>query len=419
MHTVPQLTNNQYNIYHDYLQSDHDYLVWVEVLTMNENQVGVVELLDGQVNLQSGNDGPDRTCSLTLSDPEGALNYGVAYAEDDKGVLWVNRLLRARHVVTVPKLGYLKVMATPFIGVPTSVAHKGAELSFECGDKSLLADHGVRPRTYKKGMNVRNALISLLRDLTGEQRFRIPTTRKKLSKHYTVGMGEDSVTPWQMFKRIAGTEMGWRAYYSSDGFATCEPTGSVKPIVAIHSLMALPDSATSFTDFSNYAKTTSHRKPKNKKKDKDDDKKKSKPPDITVIYESVAALQPAHRLSEQSLARNGVPRTLPVVATDDDLKTMKQVTQRSKQVLQSQANLDSESSYEIIPFFHLDKADRFALPKGIGNVTFVNCSIPLGTNGNMTLGQNRWVSRPVKALRVRSKTTVVRKRKKGGKKHGH
>jgi len=420
VHTSPELNDTELDIYHQYLQSDHDFLVWCEVLTLSETQVGVAELLDGQVNFARGDDGPNRTCSLTLSDPEGALNYGVAYTEDDKGVLWVNRLMRIKHAVTVPGLNYRTITATVFIGVPTSVAQKGAELSFELGDKSLLADHGVRARTYKKGANVSKTLVSLLSDLTGERKFRVPPTKKKLSRSYAVGMGEDATTPWDMFKRIAGVEMGWRAYYSCDGFATCEPTSKAKPAVVVKSFLALPDSSTSFTDFSNYAKTTSTRKPKNTQKDKNDNKKKKKPEvDITVIYESVATLSPKHRLSEQSLARNGVPRTLPIVLVDNDLKTMKEVTARSKQQLKAQANLDAENAYEIIPFFHMDAGDYFSLPLGVGKVTFDRASIPLGVNGNMTLGQTKWVSAPVTSIRTRNKTTVHRKRKKGGKKHGH
>ena len=103
MHTIPQLTKNQYTVYHDYLQSDHDFLVWVEVLSLAENQRGTVELLDGQVNLQSGNDGPNRTASLVLSDPEGALNYGVAYA----------RQSQQHHLSESPHLWPIRVLSCP------------------------------------------------------------------------------------------------------------------------------------------------------------------------------------------------------------------------------------------------------------------------------------------------------------------
>src|SRR5262245_65609678 len=110
--------------------------------------------------------------------------------------------MRIKHAVTVPGLNYRTITATVFIGVPTSVAQKGAELSFELGDKSLLADHGVRARTYKKGANVSKTLVSLLSDLTGERKFRVPPNKKKLSRSYAVGMGKAATTQWEMIKWI-------------------------------------------------------------------------------------------------------------------------------------------------------------------------------------------------------------------------
>lgn len=416
MHQSPQLTPAQAVLYHEHCQTDHDFRVWAEVLTMEENYVTEADLLDGQVNFSRGQDGPERTCSLTLSDPDNALAFGTTYAMDDTGTLWVNRLLRARHSVFVPALGF-EVLATAFVGVPTSVGRSGAELNLELGDKSLLADHGVRPRTYKKGMNVRSALVSLLSDLTGERHFRIPPTRKKLSKSYAVGMGDDAVTPWDMFKRIAGKEMGWRAYYSNDGYATCEPTSSVHPAVTVHSLLAMPDASTSFDDFINYTKVTSRRKPKQRAKDKDDDKKKPKPREVVAIeFEGVAVLPASNGLSEGSLSRNGVPRTLPLLVTDDDLKTQKEVTARARSELQAGSGLDAQQGYEIIPFFDLEPGDRLALPKGVGIIPFDAASIPLGVGGNMTIGGHKWVSKPVRVRRVRAKKTVIRKRAKGGSK---
>jgi hypothetical protein len=44
-------------------------------------------------------------------------------------------------------------------------------------------------------------------------------------------------------------------------------------------------------------------------------------------------------------------------------------------------------------------------------------SVPFGTSGNMTIGSHRWVSKPSKVRRIKSKTTVKRDKKKGGKKN--
>lgn len=404
--------------YHHYLQGDHDFRVWAEILTMEETPVAEVDLLDGQVNFSDasgGETGPDRTASVVLSDLDNALSFGTSFADDPTGTIWVNRLVRVKHEVEVPVYGTFTTIV--MVGVPTSASQQGGEVALELADKSLLADHGVRPRTYKKGTNVREALVSILRDLTGERKFRIPQTKKTLSKPYTVGMGEDALTPWQAFRRIAGAEMGWSAYYSGDGYATCEPTSAKKNVVQVEHVLNLPQSGASFTDFANYAKVTSRRKMKNTKKQKNQGKNEPKKKGVTMEFEGVAVLPPTHRLSEQSLARHGVPRTLPLVVSNDNLKDGKEVAEATRQALSNAAVIVSEQSLECMPFFHLDRNDLLLFPLGIGAVPLSQGSLPLGTGGNMTIGAKKWVSRRVTVKRVKSKKTVIKKKQKGGKKN--
>lgn len=402
--------------YHNYLQSDHDFRVWVDVINIDEtSHVATLELLDGQVNYALGEDGPDRTASLTISDPGGALHFGLDYLEDPKGILWINRLIQVWHEVTVPDYGDWRTSCGVFL--PTAVSRSGGEVGLELGDKSLLSDHGVRPKTFKKGMNVRSALVSVLRDCTGERRFNIPTTKKRLSRSYTVGMGEDAVTPWQCFQRIAAQEMGWRAYYNGLGFATCEPTSAASNPVQVHSLLSLPDASASFTDFSNYSRVTSHRKPNPGKKASK--KKKEKAKRTTIIHDSIVALPVDNPLSEQKLARNTVPRTLPIVQINDDLKSLQDTLDQATKTLKANSGIDAERSFDIIPMFHLEPHEKVRLPEVAGNleVTLAATSIPLCTGGSMTIGTHRWVSRPVKVRRLKKKTdTHIRKKKKGGKK---
>jgi len=395
--------------YHEHLQSDHDFRVWCDVLTIEQRYVGTLDLLDGQMNYTNGNDGPARTGSVTLSDPEGALNYGSDYMRDPKGILWINRLIQVWHEVTVP--GYGDFTTSCVVGLPTSVGRSGAEVTLEFGDKSLLADHGVRPRTYKRGARIDNVLKSILEDCTGEKHMRIPTTKKTLSKAYAVGMGEDSLTPWQAFKRIADQEMNWRVFYDGLGWAVAEPVSNSQTPVEVHSMLALPSAATSFTDFSNYSRVTSHRTPVNKPKTKVDESL------VTTIYDSIVALPNANELSEQSLNRNGIPRTLPLVSINDDLKSLKDTVTAATNQLLNNSGLDADKTYEIIPFFHLDPFDYVKLPEGVGSVRLAGgSSVPFGVSGNMTVGAHKWVSRPSRVKRIRARKTLKRHKKKGGKK---
>lgn len=398
--------------YHDHLQTSHDFEVWADVLTMEEVLVSQVDILDGQVNFNRQPDSPHRTASLLISDPGGALQYGNSFTRDGENVMWVNRLLRIRHRVDVPTLG--PVTTTVMVGSPTSAQRSGGEISMELADKQILLDHGVRPRTFKKGMRADNAVRQILREIGGERHLRIPQPSRKikLSKPYTVGMGDDSLTPWQAAKRIARNELGCVLYYSADGYATMEPVNARRAGVEVHHLLSLPSSGTTFTDFSNYAKATSVRQITNKAKG---GKKVSR----TVRFNSVATLPAKHDLSEQSLARHGARRTLPIVVLDDSLKTQRRVNRRAREELEAGSEITVDRAYEIPPFFHLDMRDFFILPLGIGRVAFDSASIPLGAGGAMTLGQTKWVSRPVKVKRVRASSKVLRKKKgKGGQKNG-
>jgi len=397
--------------YHEHLQSDHDFRMWADVLTIDQQYVGTLELLDGQGNYTNGSDGPVRTGSVTLSDPDNAMNFSADYMRDPKGVLWINRLIQVWHEVTIPDYGAFTTSC--IVGLPTSVARSGAEVSIEMGDKSLLADHGVKPRTYKKNWQVDDALRSILEDCTGEKFMHIPATKKTLSRIYTVGMGENSLTPWQAFKRMALQEMNWRVYYDGLGWAVAEPISDAKTPVKVHSLLALPSASTSLTDFSNYARVTSHRTPVNKKSTKKVDESR-----VHYTYDSIVQLQRANELSEESLARNKVPRTLPLVTVNDDLKTLRATLTQATNELKNHSGLDSSQTYEIIPLFHLEPFDFVNLPEGVGDIRLADgASIPYGTGGNMTIGFHKWVSKASNVRKIRSKTTVKRDKKKGGKKH--
>jgi hypothetical protein len=413
MHTTPVLSKSEMALYHQHLQGDHDFNVWAQVLTMEEKAVGTVDILDGQVNFTKSNeDGPNRMATVTLSDPDGALSFGTTFAEDETGTLWVARLLSLHHSTAVPLLGGLVVEATGIVGVPTSVSRKGAEISLELGDKSLLADRGVKPRTFKRGMRVDKAIIALL-EMTGETKYRIPTTDKTLSKPYTVGMGEDGVTPWRLAKRIAGAEKGWRLYYTCDGWAVAEPTATAYDPVIVEHILELPDASASLTEFVNYAKVNSKRKKKNKGRGGDKNKKKGKG---VIKLEGVAVLPKEHPLSPESLSRNGVPRLMPLLVNDNSLKSTKAVNARAKSLLAGGSSIGSDQVYEVMPFFHLDYPDKLRLPLGINDVDFDEVSIPLGVGGNMTLGGRKWVSKPVTTKHAKGKPR--RAAQKGGASNG-
>lgn len=378
--------NGDLAAYNRFVQGDHDFEVWVDVCSLEERPLYQVPLLDGQVNLND-DDGPDRTCSLTISDPGHALSFGQKFAFDDRAVVWVNRLLKVRHRVWVPTLQVPRfVTATPFVGVPTSAARNGAELGLELSDKSLLATHGVREKTYKKGARASDVLVDILRD-AGERHYRIPKSDKRLKRAYTVGMKDPSIWSWPQARRIARKELNWRLEVKSDGWIVAEHLHAHRARYEVESLYDLPQGQTDFTEFGNYVRVTSRRTRKK----------------ITETWQGIAQLPAHHDLSASSLARNGSPRFLPLILEDDSLKSKKQVDDRVVQELKSVSDIRYDQSYAIVPPFHLDNHDHLAMPDDVGTVPWDEGSLPLGTGGEATVGAHRWVSKPVTVRRRRVK----------------
>jgi hypothetical protein len=399
------LNRSQLPVYNRFIQGDHDFDVWVDVCNLEERPLYKIPLLDGQVDLHD-DDGPDRTASLTFSDPERALSFGHKFAYDDRGVIWVNRLLKVRHRVWVPDLSQ-HVTATPFVGVPTSASRSGAELGLELADKSLLANHGVHEKTYKKGARASDVLVDILRN-TGERHYRIPRSDKRLKRAYTVGMKDPSIWSWPVAQRIARKELNWRLEVKSDGWIVGEHLHAHRARYQVRDLFELPQGQTDFTEFGNYVKVTSKR---TKKK-------------ITETWEGTAQLPGRHDLSPSSLSRNGAPRFLPLVLEDDSLKSKKQVDDRVVQELKSVSDIRYDQSYSIVPPLHLDNHDHLVMPNDIGSIPWDEGSIPLTTGGEATVGAHRWVSRPVVVRRKRVKlrhTIKVKhpKQKKHEKKGNH
>ena len=376
---------------HDFMQSDHEYQISVEALTMEQRLVNTLDLLDGQVNVNANTAGPHRTATLKLSDPDRSLDFGTSLSTDDYGVLWVNRIIQVRHIVQVPGIG--EVISTPFVGVPGAVSRDGGELSMELADKTVLADHGTAQRTFSKGWNAAAVVRAILREMTGERYMRIPNHPKKMSQPYTVSMADENSTPWQIAKRVAGAELGWRLFYSADGFATAGPPSASRGVVPLNFLLGAPDTSESFDSFANYVRVTSTFTTQTQQYR-----------DRTLT--GTAALRPSDPRSASSLSRNGVPRLLPLVLDDSEIKSRGQIKRRAEAQLKTASGSEYELAYEVMPFFHLDEGDYFDLPREIGGrMVFNEGSIPLGVGGSMTVGRRVWVSRPV--ISKSSKRTFI------------
>lgn len=394
--------------YHERIASSHDYDVLVDVLTMNERPVSPATLVDGQVNIQRET-GVRRTGTLTLLDPDSGLNLDTT--SPSKGALFANRLVRIRHIVDVP--GFGPVSATAGIGPISKLNRNGATIDIEWQDKTALAILGCPPMTVTKGENAVSAIVRIMRERTGEFRFRVPTgTRKRLPRNYSVGWPDES-SPWAVCGRIARA-VGLQMFYSCDGYFTLRPRPTQEVFEFGDTVLTSAVSGDNdFSGFVNYARATAGDK-------------------IVRVAEAPADHPMAPGNAE--FKRNGVKRYLPSLADvsgpgdrpdrpgtkrrpaskaqlhkfaiemekyANSVNTARGLAQATADSLLAaglpmNANLAASS----VPVFHLDVDDPIRLTTATDSTVlpFAEASIPL-VSGEMTVGLYRRVSRPGRRVR--------------------
>lgn len=386
--------------YHQRLRESHDFRMYVDVLSLDELLMGSARMLDGQANIA-----PDgvvrRTATMTLSDPAGALDFSDASAWSGTSV-WVDRLIRVRHVIDVP--GWGEVEAVPFIGPPTAIARSGAEVQVSASDKAWLGFRGARPYTAGKGANAVQAIKSILSVCTGEFRFRFPANARRLSKSYSVGWA-DEAAPVVVAAKIAEAELGMQLIWSCDGYATLRvlPTS---PSADMGYVTEVAQSSVDFSTLANFALVTGGAV-----------SKKVGTSTVTTKAQSTAVVGTGSSIHPNRLMRQGVPRYLPVVITEDGYKKTAQTAARATAEVTKAATVVDEIGASVVPMFHLD-CDDVVLVHGSDDYSrsmrLKESSIPFGVTGDQTIGHRAWVSK-VAAPRVASKLIRTIKKAKAKK----
>ena len=398
--------------YYRRLFGSHDFWLEVDVLDLNEKPVASATLLDGQVDIIASDNGVRRTASLTLIDDQNALDFGVTAAWSGTS-LWVNRLVRVQHVIDVDGTD---VAATCFVGAPTTIARNGAEVDVSLSDKAILANRGSKPYTVHKGADAVAAVKAIMADCTGEFHFRLPaSTGRRLSKDYSVGW-DDSASPFAVASRIASKELGWHLLYDASGYLMMRamPTASV---LAIPYVTEPPNTSVDFAGEVNWVQVTGKATTTTNKQHQT----------IKTQPQAIAQLAASDPLSPSSLARNGVPRYLPLLVSDDSLTSTAQVKASATAALKAGVPAKVTQEYSVIPVFNLDADDIVTLAVSGANpvVRVSTASIPLGVASDMTIGRTVISRKPprvrsrVQKLRWRQTTKKTKHhwRDKKGKKH--
>lgn len=380
------LTRRQLADYHDLLQSPHDFKVEIDVLDMEEKRLATLKrvqrrtdggmgFLDGQVNLQREGI-VKRTATFTFFDPDRALHLDneSVFA----GAVFADRMIRARHIVTLP--GFGEVTAIPFVGPIVKPVRQGDTLTVECQDKTLLAVEGVPHKTVKKGRNAVEAIEEIMQDCTGERRFRFPKdSRARLSRSYSVGWKSEA-SPWRVCQKIAA-QINMQLVYACDGALMLrrKPHKALLVVDQDGGLTDFPRADYDVTSIRNIVRVTGEQ---NKKKH--------------IDIAAVARPKARHPHSPEKLGRFDVSRFLPELVDDSSIRKTSKARQRARDTLADRLPMGVTASFPGVPIFHLDYADPIGVTTDWGDVTvpFVEGSIPLGLTGDAEYGTQKRVSKP-------------------------
>lgn len=375
-------------MYHAALFRTHDFSIEVDVLNKNGHAITSItdSFLDGQVNIQAPGNPIRRTLTATFFDPDGTTLH-MDTASPWEGALFFDREIRVRHILHMREGD---VTATVFVGPVSALSRDGETVAVEAQDRAAYSASGHRPVTVRKGANAVSGVRKMLRDGSGERRFRLPQrTTKRLPRAFSCGWKEEA-SPWRVASRMASLT-GRRLYYTADGFASMRALPS-RPVLTIpeYALLEEVKVAHDVTAVANYVRVTNTTKVKKKVKQKGKTRTKT----VTRRHTYVVPAPRKHPLSPQSLGRNGVGRFLPMLV-DTDFRKAAQARRRARTELNRNLPMTSKVDVSCVPVFHLDADDMVAVvtPNGRINVRFVEGSIPLGVQGGMQIGQQRRVSR--------------------------
>lgn len=331
-------------------------------------------LVDGQVNIDTTGEA-DRQCSLTLDDPRHTLNLDSDGPSD--GALYADRMIRVDYGLYVDAMAEW-VDVPVFTGPVVTMSRNGAVVEVTCLGKEHLAKGNCwRPLHLRKGMNVAEAIRTILRERAGEDRFAFGSTTKRLPKPVDL---DRMAQPWASAKRLAES-LGRQLYY--DGAGVCRlrtpPRGS---LFTFGPLLVMNDPQVSY-DLSTVINTVWVKGHKPKGKDR--------------VTANVVAPQ-RHPLSPWRLGRNGEPRFFVELIEKDGVRSVKDARELARSTLREKLDEGVSAVFDSLPVPHLDPLDVVRLHTDEVSVTFKlkQASLPLTHAGLMSVGTTKRVT-PVRS----------------------
>lgn len=325
------------------LVSDHHVRVIVNMLNLNESVIAPLSsyLYDGQVTI-SADAKITRAASIVLLDPERILTIDADSPAD--GALYYDKMISLTYCVW--KIGWTRSIDIPiFRGPIIHMKRTGMFISIDAFGKEILAQNAIwTPRSYKKGSNKTLVIRDLMRNGTGESKFSMQNTSRKLPS--TMALVRESI-PWDYAKKIAAG-MSMQLFYDGRGTLRLRsfPTATAWTFRdgTGGSILTQPDINYDMDNVRNLILV-----------------KGGKPKGSKIAVEGKAFTPPSHPLNHNRIGRNGVKRVLLEVIEDStitskseaDAKALNDLNHRLLQGLDIQANT--------LPIVHLEENDLAAI----------------------------------------------------------
>lgn len=373
--------------------------VQVDVLDMEGNVLSSIDqrLVDGQVTVATDADGPTRSLSVTLYDPERRLRLDSD--APTAGSLFADRMLRVTYGVLVPGIGWVDVPV--FTGVIMVVSRDDVVLNVECHGKEALALQPVW-KTYhvEKGVRKTDAIRRIMRECAGESRFDLPDkpTRLGSAASLTSVAPEkrrkfNADTPWGLCRKIAQS-MDMHLFYDGQGVLRLRKLpGSPLFTFGEDIITSAPQLRFDMTEMRNAVRVTG--------KTLHEGKEQKGPQQPTHEVNGSAVAPSEHPLSPRRLGRkiadgSIVPRYIPEFVTNDAVRSDQEADRLAKRILDDRLAQQVDISFDSLPVPHLEEMDliRVAYEDMRLNVRLKQFSLPLTHAGTMSVGSNKRVTKP-------------------------
>lgn len=393
----PGWTAAQKKTFHALLASHHRINVRLTVMDLAHNEISEVgdRLLDGQVTID-GTAAVSRGLQLELMDPTRSLHLDSKSPND--GAMFADRMIRVRYSVIDPT-GQTRFTIPVFTGPIVSLDRSGVAIGITClGKEHLGMSPAWNSRTFKKGTQVTDVIRAILRDVIGENKYKIPDLKAKLPRNVSVGGDR---LPWVVAKKLAQS-IGYQLFYDGYGVARMRKRSRSSVFTfredAGGTVKTEPEAGFDIDNLVNAVEVFG-KKPESKA-----GTTAKKQPHARVVAGR------SHPLSPWSLGGNGEsgqrkPRYIPVVIEDDSITTDKEALALAKERLEQGLLESVEVKFDTLTIPHLQEWDtvRVQTEQVTTNFALKQFAIPLTAAAQMSVGYVRNVKPNKSVIRAKRK----------------